>query len=142
MEEPMSGTTPSSLTVVRAGAGAGKTTELIRRVIEFIRHIQKVEDRDPRVSLTTFTRKATQEIRERLVAKAIESTDDRLLRYVQQSKSLHISTIHGSLRRYLSQFGSLTGLAPDFTMMDATEEARLIKRCLRRLLRSNSEVAA
>lgn len=137
----MSSATPPNLTIVRAGAGAGKTTELIRRVIDFIVNVQKTQDRDPRVSLTTFTRKATQEIRERLVAKAIEIGDDRLLRYVQQSKSLHISTIHGSLRRYLSQYGSAMGLAPDFTLMDAIEEARLIKRCLRKLLRTHPEVA-
>lgn len=126
--------------VVRAGAGAGKTTELIRRVLNFIQTTQKNEDRDPRLSLTTFTRKATQEIRERLVEAALESGDARLLRYVQQSRSLQISTIHGSLRRYLSQFGSAFGLAPDFSLIDVSQERRLIKRNLRRLLRSNPEV--
>lgn len=127
--------------IIRAGAGAGKTTELVGRVLSLMVRFRKKEGRFPRLVVTTFTRKATQELRERLLLKAMELGDPEILRYIQQSRSLQISTIHGSLRRFLSSFGPTLGLAPDFSVMDSLEESRLKKRCLRRLLDQNPERA-
>lgn len=120
--------------VIRAGAGAGKTTELVKRVLSLILRFRAREGRFPRLVITTFTRKATQELRERLLLGALALGDAEILRFVQQSKSLQISTIHGTLRRFLSSFGPAAGLSPEYRIMDELADARLRKKCLRQLL--------
>lgn len=125
---------PPAHTLIRAGAGAGKTTELINRVLGQIIYFQKNMDRDPRLVVTTFTRKATQEIRERLLAAAQDWADPRVLKYVQTSPFLSISTIHSSLQKYLSLYGNKIGLAPEYSFVAGSELRRLQKRALRDLL--------
>lgn len=120
--------------IIRAGAGAGKTTEMVKRVLSLIVKFQKTQARFPRLVVTTFTRKATQELRERLLLSALTLGDEAVLRFVQQSKSLQISTIHGTLRRFLTSFGPSVGLSPDFQLLDSVDESRLKKKHLRRLL--------
>lgn len=121
-------------TLIRAGAGAGKTTELISRVLGQIIYFHKTYDRDPRLVVTTFTRKATQEIRERLLAAAQDWGDPRVLKYVQTSPSLSIATIHASLQKYLSLFGNKIGLAPEYSFIGGSDLRRLEKKALRDLL--------
>ncbi len=121
-------------TLIRAGAGAGKTTELINRVLGQIIYFQKTENRDPRLVVTTFTRKATQEIRERLLAAAQNWGDPRVLKYVQTSPYLSIATIHASLQKFLSVYGNKIGLAPEYSFIGGSELRRLEKRALRDLL--------
>lgn len=144
MEGTMSGTASGNLnplvippapTLVRAGAGAGKTTELINRILGQILYFQKNLNRDPRLVVTTFTRKATQEIRERLLSKAQEFSDPKVLRYVQTSPFLSISTIHASLQKYMGQYGNKLGLPPQFSVVDGTQLHRIEKRTLRNLLK-------
>lgn len=120
--------------VIRAGAGAGKTTELVKRVLSLILRFRAREQRFPRLVITTFTRKATQELRERLLLGALSLGDQEVLRFVQQSKSLQISTIHGTLRRFLASFGPAAGLSPEYRIMDELTESRLRKKSLRQLL--------
>lgn len=120
--------------VIRAGAGAGKTTELVKRVLSLILRFREKEQRFPRLVITTFTRKATQELRERLLLGALTLNDPAVLRFVQQSQSLQISTIHGTLRRFLSSFGAAAGLSPEYGIMDSLTESRLRKKSLRLLL--------
>ena len=49
-----------SHTIVRAGAGAGKTYTLTHKVMDIADEIYQREKRWPRIVVTTFTRKATQ----------------------------------------------------------------------------------
>ena len=59
---------PSSVsTLIRAGAGAGKTTRLIEEVYSYFKSFKEDKKVWPRVVLTTFSNKATQEINERLL---------------------------------------------------------------------------
>lgn len=127
---------PPSRTLIRAGAGAGKTTELISRVLGQIIYFQKNHDRDPRLVVTTFTRKATQEIRERLLVAAQDWGDPRVLRYVQTSPFLSIATIHASLQKYLNLYGNKIGLAPEYSFIGGSDLRRLEKKALRELLAS------
>ena len=133
---------PPSPTLIRAGAGAGKTTELINRILGQILYFQTNLNRDPRLVVTTFTRKATQEIRERLLSKAQEFGDPKVLRYVQTSPFLSISTIHASLQKYLGQYGNKLGLPPQFSMVDGPQLHRIEKRTLRNLLKDPQLSAA
>jgi ATP-dependent helicase/nuclease subunit A len=107
--------------MVRAGAGAGKTYGLIHKIIDLVREFSTSNPGVlPRFVVTTFTRKATQEVRERLLSKALElrATEpefgELFLRFLKSSGHLMVSTIHGVLNQFLRQHGSLVGLDPDF----------------------------
>lgn len=106
--------------IIRAGAGAGKTTELVSRVISFGVEFRKKNKVWPNIVVTTFTIKATQELRERLVKAVIKAQGQEsifaqaeILDWVQ-SPSIFITTIHSLVLRYIREFGSLLGLRSDF----------------------------
>lgn len=119
--------------IVRAGAGAGKTTELTERVLGIAGDFYLSYQRYPRLVVTTFTRKATQELRERLLKKALESGDSGILDFVKRPHLLHISTIHGVLSLFLQQFGSRIQLSPDIRFISQRDSFRELKRITRRL---------
>ena len=115
MESAVPGSTSQlSDHVVQAGAGAGKTRSLVEKVISVFREFRERHGRSPRLIVTTFTRKATQELRERLIVQACEKQDSELIDYVGNARALHISTIHGVLNLFLSQVGHLCQLEAGF----------------------------
>jgi len=128
------------LLMVRAGAGAGKTTELVNRVLSLARHYLKTEKRLPHLVVTTFTRKATQELKERLLSEALKLSDADLVRFVQSPSHLHISTIHGVLSLYLFRYGVKIGLGPQFSIIDSTSEVKLIKKAIKRYLKKDQDL--
>lgn len=99
--------------IVRAGAGAGKTTTLTKTVMETALSFDHSQGRFPRIVVTTFTRKATQELRERLVAGAVATGRNDFLDYVSSRSNLHISTIHGVLSLFLRRYGHLLNWTRD-----------------------------
>ena len=127
--------------LIRAGAGTGKTAALVEEVYGLFQSFRRVEKRDPRLVVCTFTRKASQELKERLFEKALEEmkeesileklenkknnyqTEDnfreksssRFLQYVQ-SPSLYIATIDGILNLFLKRYGHRFDLNPDFQL--------------------------
>lgn len=140
----MSSETPELLkkhTVVRAGAGAGKTTRLVSEVIERARMWKQANGEWPRMVLTTFTRKATQEIRERLVLKACEMKDEELLEYLSSNAWLQISTIHGVMSLFLRRYGHLVGFDNGFTVVTEQEAGKLARRIVRDLAIENPKMS-
>jgi len=126
--------------IVRAGAGAGKTRGLIEAVEQYYRDFRANSAGSlPRIYLTTFTRKAAQELRERLVLRACEIEDPDFLRFVSDASHLNVSTIQGMFRQFLSQVGHLAGVDSGFQLVDETEALRLNKRVLRALLLEDSK---
>ena len=127
--------------LVHAGAGTGKTTCLVNEVYSLFQQFRKHEERNPRLFVCTFTRKASQELKERLFEKAKEellemeknsihkkefnggnqnSQTEKLkaslfLNYIQSS-SLYISTIDGILNLFLRRYGYNLNLDPDFQL--------------------------
>lgn len=131
----MQGTTPTiGDEIVRAGAGAGKTTTLVRRVMDLIQHYRAVKGEWPKLVVTTFTRKATQELRERLTIEACERDDLELLDYCRSRTMLHISTIHGVLGLFLRRYGHLMGIDPSFTFLTDSGARQMRRRALREVL--------
>jgi ATP-dependent helicase/nuclease subunit A len=146
--------------VIKAGAGAGKTTELVKRVLLMSLDYFETEGRFPKIILTTFTRKATQEIKERLAAKVISEmhtlkadltlgeaekfkkleTLKKLFVYVSSSSHLQISTIHSVLIDYLSRFASMKYLPPSVSLIDNYQTKLPAKRILREMLPKTSEL--
>jgi len=117
--------------LVNAGAGAGKTATLTRRVIG------RLLDPESPVSLeqmliVTFTRAAASEMRERISKAlreqqetAIEDGNDEQLRHIdselQSLPRARISTLHSYCSTLLQEFGDRVGVPPDFDMMDEDE---------------------
>ena len=136
MEDSMPSPTPELRdTMVRAGAGAGKTTGLVNKVIDVYRSWPRLEGtRGPRIVLTTFTRKATQELKERLITRAVNEKDAALLQFVSDPSRLQISTIHGLLNVFLKQVGHLAGLDSGFQIVDGAQAQHMARLALREVL--------
>lgn len=91
--------------VVEAGAGSGKTTNLVGRVVRLLGD----REVDPAgIAIITFTDKAARELVHRL---RVEATIDGMDR-------AYIGTIHGFCQRILRQFPIEVGLPPAFSTAD------------------------
>ncbi|MFZ4585038.1 MAG: UvrD-helicase domain-containing protein [Acidimicrobiia bacterium] len=112
---------------VEAGAGTGKTTELVQRIVELFR-TGRAEPRD--VAAITFTEAAAGELRER-VRLALEQarraspvgTEERtrLDRAVAHLDEAHISTVHAFAQAILAEHAISAGLPPRFDIIDELE---------------------
>ncbi|MBX3040806.1 MAG: UvrD-helicase domain-containing protein [Bdellovibrionaceae bacterium] len=132
----MPGTSPElGHRLLQAGAGAGKTTTLVATFIAFVKQFRADHQGEfPRIVVTTFTRKATQEVRERLMKKALESGEEEIFNYLGEKSRVHISTIHGILSLFLSRYGERLGLPADFRFVSEEELKWISRRELRRVL--------
>jgi len=135
--------------VVRAGAGSGKTTVLVERMVALVRSGTKVRT----LAAITFTRKAAGEMRGRFFASlmaanhAITEALDEVrsageiecvealtleLRRVEIAlasiEDVFIDTIHAFCAKLLRERPFLAGLGPDFRLIDDREERRLRRR--------------
>ena len=124
----------------KSGAGAGKTTTLIRMIEERAFEFKAQSGRFPHFVVTTFTRKATQEIRERLLSKALERGDQEFLEFANSSQQVLISTIHGILSAFLNRYGHRFGLDPSLKIIDVRSERKLEYLVVKELMRKNEEV--
>ena len=115
--------------IVRAGAGAGKTTQLTQNIYDVVINYKKMHDSWPRLVVTTFTRKATQELKERLIVKACDENNDQFLDYIDSGTNIHISTIHGVLNLFLRNYGHLLGWDNSFQVM-SLKEARILAKTI------------
>lgn len=113
----------SSRTFVAAGAGAGKTRNLVEHIANTFMAIKKQTGRAPRIVGTTFTRMAANEIKDRvaLYAQNSEMISDENLRKelfdFAYSEALNITTIHGICLQLLTKKGFLLGYSPDLKIV-------------------------
>ncbi|MCB0357419.1 MAG: UvrD-helicase domain-containing protein, partial [Bdellovibrionales bacterium] len=119
--------------IVRAGAGAGKTTQLTQNIYDVVTNFYKHNQRWPRIVVTTFTRKATQELKERLIVKACNEQDDSFLKYIDAGSDIHISTIHGVLNLFLRNYGHIVGWDNSFQIIGTREAVHLAKSVVKEL---------
>ncbi len=137
----MSSATPQlKNTILRAGAGAGKTTTLTKTFLQFADDFKNRHQKFPRIVVTTFTRKATQELKERLLKKALEEKRDDLFQFVSSRSQVQISTIHGVLSLFLSRYGSSIGLTPDYSILSEIEVRRHARKIMRKYILENSQL--
>ena len=118
--------------VVEAAAGAGKTTELVRRILGLL---ETGRARIATVVAVTFTEKAAGEMKLRLRT-AIElarlrATDpevrERLEAAARELEVAHIGTIHGFCADLLRERPVEAGIDPLFTVADDGETRRLYR---------------
>jgi DNA helicase II / ATP-dependent DNA helicase PcrA len=100
--------------LVLAGAGTGKTRVLTTRLA----HILATRRAWPsQIVAVTFTNKAALEMRERLGRMIGESAE-----------GLWLGTFHAIAARILRRHAEAVGLKPNFTILDADDQLRLIKQ--------------
>ena len=110
-------TAPLSPTLVLAGAGSGKTRVLTHRVAWLV----QVEGVSPHgILAVTFTNKAAGEMRAR-IEQQLELP----------SAPLWIGTFHGIAHRLLRMHWREAGLPQGFSILDAEDQQRLVKRIIR-----------
>ncbi len=115
---------------VRAGAGAGKTYSLTRSVLAKAKLFKETEGRWPHFVVSTFTVKATQELRERLVLLAQEEAPE-LLDFVSSSSFLKVSTLHGIFSGFLRSKAALFGIDPSFKVIGENEASAHLRLIIR-----------
>jgi DNA helicase-2/ATP-dependent DNA helicase PcrA len=112
-------TAPLAPTLVLAGAGSGKTRVLTHRVA----WLAQVEGVSPHgILAVTFTNKAAGEMRARIEAQL-----------GLPSAPLWIGTFHGIAHRLLRMHWREAGLPQGFSILDAEDQQRLVKRIIRGL---------
>ena len=105
--------------LVLAGAGSGKTRVLVHRIAWLIR----AEDFAPwSILAVTFTNKAAKEMRGRI---------EQMLSV--PTRSMWVGTFHGLAHRLLKAHWKEAKLPQNFTILDADDQLRLVKRVCREL---------
>ncbi|MCE2452248.1 MAG: UvrD-helicase domain-containing protein [Nitrospinae bacterium] len=110
--------------LVEAGAGTGKTTLLVDRILHLIRHEGVPLDE---IAAITFTRKATAELKDRIRRRILDAVEDepdataRLQDALENLESARISTIHGFALNILRAFSVEAGMRPDLGDVDEIE---------------------
>ena len=104
--------------LVLAGAGSGKTTVLIARVAKLI----ESGVRPWNILTITFTNKAADELKNRLVTKLGMDAAD-----------VFASTFHSMCVRILRRDAELLDLPKSFTIYDTDDSIRVVKKCLKNL---------
>lgn len=113
--------------MVMAGAGAGKTTRLVRHIVENFLSFKKNHKRWPRIIGTTFTKKAASEIQDR-VSKLYKDYDDPEIFDYAYSSYLKIGTIHSMcleilrFKSYLLGFSQKIKISNDFDFKPEKEK--------------------
>ena len=134
----MQSTTSSLKTkAIRAGAGAGKTYSLTREVITQALAFFAREQRWPRFVVTTFTKKATQELSERLMILCLQEYP-QAMDFISSSGALKVSTIHGVLDELLKDLGHLIDLKSDFSYLTESEALFLSKKVLKEIVEEDN----
>jgi ATP-dependent helicase/nuclease subunit A len=116
--------------LVEAGAGAGKTTEMIKRMLALVGSGRAQVEQ---IAAVTFTRKAAAELRERFqngLEEAILAARDQRNTFLEQRldtalRSIDagfIGTIHAFCARMLREHPIEAGLDPDFSEVVEVEE--------------------
>lgn len=115
---------------VEAGAGSGKTTELVNRIINLV-SVKEVDLRH--IAAITFTRKAAAELKTRaqdgLEAAYQKESDPKKKAFLEKALGsmdmLFAETIHSFCMQLLRERPLEAGVPPAFDLMEGAEEARL-----------------
>ena len=112
---------------VEAGAGTGKTTSLVDRILELVGSGTTTLDR---VAAITFTEAAAAELRDRIRTELEQAADDAALgdvrrglcrQGVEQLDNAAIQTLHSFAAALLQERPLEAGLPPSFDTLDAIE---------------------
>ncbi len=123
--------------LIEAGAGSGKTTSLVERMLEHVRTGTPIE----RIAAVTFTRKAANELRERFqvrLEQALRKSGDTSEETARYDRALHeldrafLGTIHSFCARLLRERPLEAGLDPNFQEVSDDDWEEMTRRFWRR----------
>ena len=114
---------------ISAGAGSGKTYTITNQVADMIKDGQLKAEQ---VIMTTFTKAAAQELREK--AKK-ELNERKLYQEAQQMEHALIGTVHSVANTFLTKYWYLLGIMPDAAAMEEDEVQAFRDHSLRGLLK-------
>ena len=112
-----------SASLIIAGAGSGKTRVLTSRIAYMIQKGIKPKN----IWATTFTNKAAQEMRERIVKMIPEHLTEG------QARHIWMGTFHSIFARILRTDAERIGFPTNFTIYDASDARNLIKTIVKEL---------
>ena len=112
-----------SASLIIAGAGSGKTRVLTSRIAYMIQKGIKPKN----ILATTFTNKAAQEMRERIVKMIPEHLTEG------QARHIWMGTFHSIFARILRTDAERIGFPANFTIYDASDAKNLIKTIVKEL---------
>ena len=112
-----------SASLIIAGAGSGKTRVLTSRIAYMIQKGIKPKN----ILATTFTNKAAQEMRERIVTMIPEHLTEG------QARHIWMGTFHSIFARILRTDAERIGFPTNFTIYDASDARNLIKTIVKEL---------
>lgn len=110
----------STPALVVAGPGSGKTSTLIGRV-EYL--VQQLAVPPHQILALTFSRKAAQEMQERLQTMLLNGSDESGSQPIPK-----VCTFHAFCADLLRQYGELVGLRKDFSLLDEAESYTLLQQ--------------
>ena len=103
---------------VKAGAGTGKTEVVVQKILKLLQGDKATLDQ---FAIITFTNKATNEMKERLIDRLYmsylkDSLNEKLRRQIEISNILDISTIHSFCEGIIRKFGMNINIPTNFTI--------------------------
>ena len=128
--------------LVSAAAGSGKTTVLVERVKSLVLNGETDIDR---FLITTFTKAAASEMKERLEAairkemKKPDADKAKLTRQLQQLPGASIGTFHSFAIEIIRQYFYLTDLEPGFSVADDIQMALMKRDALNKVFEKRYE---
>ena len=95
---------------ISAGAGSGKTTELVNRLVDVLKNHQDIKPSE--IMMTTFSRAAANELRERTRAGLLK---EDLVKQASELDAASIGTIHSICLGFLQKYWYLVkeGISPE-----------------------------
>ncbi|MCR5307719.1 MAG: UvrD-helicase domain-containing protein, partial [bacterium] len=123
--------TDESNIFVKAGAGAGKSTSLVARIIGFL----ATKDSPKDFVAITFTNKAAEELRQKIIntlnkrikKETNQEAKEKLIKALNEIDLMHISTIHKFCGDILRENSIYANLSPDFKILeDSDDKARQV----------------
>ena len=105
--------------LIVAGAGSGKTRVLTSRIAYMIE-----KGTDPaRILALTFTKKAANEMKERIAQMVGE----------RKARRIYMGTFHSVFIRFLREFADKIGFPSGFTIYDTSDSVSAVKTCIKQL---------
>jgi ATP-dependent helicase/nuclease subunit A len=122
--------------MVMAGAGAGKTTRLVKHIVENFISFKLKKGRWPRIVGTTFTKKAASEIQDR-VSVLYKSYNDPEIFDFAYSSYLNIGTVHSLCLQLLRQKSNVLGFSQDLKISTSESFTFIKKKILSEIINSD-----
>ena len=104
---------------VEAGAGSGKTTALVGRVVNLVLSGVPISE----IAAITFTEKAAAELRHRIRERLLAASATRAEAALADLDAAPIGTLHAFARRLLGEFPIEAELPPRFEVLDEVQSA-------------------